>query len=119
MFFAVPGSIFASECKGSNMLLRDGAAPLLSVSDVVESYGWQNDTKRAELIMDEQEKIKEPDDPVQRRIFDLLSDTPVSFDSLTETLEIEAGDLNSVLTIMELNGIITQLPGRLFLLRRV
>lgn len=34
--FAVPGSVFAPECRGSNQLLRDGAAAIRDVSDLAQ-----------------------------------------------------------------------------------
>lgn len=36
--FAVPGSIFSSESKGTNRLLRDGVKPVCGVMDILEEY---------------------------------------------------------------------------------
>ena len=107
--FAVPGSIFSPACEGSNRLLSDGAAPLLKAEDVALAYGWGRQTASAP-----KKAVPLPDDPLQRRIAQRLSSGPASFDDLADTLEIEAGKLNSVLTIMELSGIIIQLSGRMF-----
>jgi len=109
--YAVPGSIFSPACEGSNRLLADGAHPLLKTEDILVAYGWGQRM--------EKEGPKAPDDPVQKKIFGLLRNEPLSFDSLSEALGVEAGALNSILTIMELSGIITQLPGRVFTLPRV
>jgi DNA processing protein len=109
--YAVPGSIFSPACEGSNRLLADGAHPLLKTEDILVAYGWGQRM--------EKEGPTAPDDPVQKKIFGLLRNEPLSFDSLSEALGVEAGALNSILTIMELSGIITQLPGRVFTLPRV
>jgi DNA processing protein len=37
--FAVPGSIFAPECRGSNRLIRQGAAPITGVDDLAQELG--------------------------------------------------------------------------------
>ena len=37
--YAVPGSIFASECRGPNRLIRQGATPIADVSDLAQELG--------------------------------------------------------------------------------
>lgn len=111
--YAVPGSIFSAACEGSNRLLQDGAALLLKASDVVSAYGWEKGSPTAGMKAPEP-----PEDPLQKRIYDLITDEPVSFEDLAYALGIEAAKLNSVLTIMELSGIIIQLSGRMFSLPR-
>jgi DNA processing protein len=39
--FAVPGSILAPQCQGTNRLIRDGAAPLISPQDVLEALNLE------------------------------------------------------------------------------
>ncbi len=107
--YAVPGSIFSPACEGSNRLLSDGAAPLLKAEDIALAYGWGRQGKKAP-----QKAVSVPDDPLQQRIAARLSSGPASFDELADALGMEAGKLNSVLTIMELSGIIIQLSGRMF-----
>lgn len=40
--FAVPGSIFSSQSRGTNALLRKGAIALTQSEDVLNEYGWQS-----------------------------------------------------------------------------
>jgi len=112
--YAVPGSIFSPACEGSNRLLLEGATPLLSASDIVLVYGWGRQAGISGMKLPDP-----PADPLQKRVYDLLVDEPLSFENLATALEIETGKLNSVLTIMELSGIIIQLSGRVFSLPRV
>jgi DNA processing protein len=111
--YAVPGSIFSPACEGSNRLLLDGATPFLKTADIVAAYGWETHGKTGVCRMPDP-----PQDPLQKKIYALLTDEPSSFENLAEALEIETGKLNSILTIMELSGIITQLSGRMFSLPR-
>jgi len=37
--YAVPGSIFAAECRGPNRLIRQGAIPIVDVSDLAQELG--------------------------------------------------------------------------------
>ncbi|MEG0767776.1 MAG: hypothetical protein RR482_08665 [Clostridia bacterium] len=48
------------------------------------------------------------------RVSEALAEGEISFDALTERTELSAAQLNSVLTTLELQGIIKQLPGRIF-----
>lgn len=45
--FAVPGSIFSSQSRGTNALLRKGAIALTQSEDVLNEYGWHTQTKEA------------------------------------------------------------------------
>jgi DNA processing protein len=38
--FAVPGSILAPQCKGTNKLIQTGAQPLLSVNDIMQAIDF-------------------------------------------------------------------------------
>jgi len=41
--FALPGSIFSTSSKGANKLIRQGAVPITSSSDILEALGFESD----------------------------------------------------------------------------
>ena len=45
---AVPGSIFAPECRGSNRLIRQGAMPITEIDDLVRALGIDDQCTRHE-----------------------------------------------------------------------
>lgn len=45
--FAVPGSIFDSSSRGTNELLKKGAAPVTEGQDILREYGWQRENVQA------------------------------------------------------------------------
>jgi DNA processing protein len=47
----------------------------------------------------------------ERELFDLISTEPVHFDYLVEKMGMNAGELSATLTMLELAGIVTRLPG--------
>jgi DNA processing protein len=92
--FAVPGEITSTLSRGTNDLLRLGAAPLLSSEDVLELFGLS----RPEAASVE---LTETADKVLSR----LRDGPVGADELIRATGLEARVLASVLTELELAGL--------------
>ncbi len=107
--FAVPGSIYAPLSEGPNQLIFDGAMPVRSHWDILEHYGWAqlpttNKTQAApEGLSDEEQKLVE-----------MLKIEEKSFDELANQTGIPTPTLSSLLTILELRGIISKLPGRIY-----
>ena len=53
-------------------------------------------------------------DPQSRRVVEFLQNDEKSFDEIVNELQIEAWELNSLLTILEMQGIIRQSAGKLY-----
>ncbi len=107
--FAVPGSIYSPLAEGPNQLLYDGAQMVRDAYDILESYHWaskpseQAKAREKELLGEDESKIVEK-----------LRIEALSFDELALETGFNSAKLNSLLTILELRGIIKQLPGRLY-----
>jgi DNA processing protein len=91
--FAVPGEITSALSRGTNDLLRLGAAPLLSSMDVLEVFG---------LSASEPEPVDLT--PTADAVLARLRDGPTSADELVRSTGLEAGALASALTELELAG---------------
>lgn len=109
--FAVPGPINAATSYSPNILLRDGAHVVLDAYDILEVLRWgerpQRKTTPNIVVMpelDEQEKC----------IVNELLKGDCSIDELVSITNISVVSLNSLLTMLELRGIIKQLPGKIF-----
>jgi len=90
---AVPGEITSALSAGSNALLRLGAAPALTVDDVLESIG----------IVVERKPAAEPEGDAGR-LLAALRDTPATADELARATGLAAGDVASLLVELELDG---------------
>ena len=108
MLFAVPGSIYSQASRGSNRLLTRSARAALSAEEVFAEMGWRREAERTEP-----EQAPELD-PQSRRVVEFLQNDEKSFDEIVNQLKIPAGELNSLLTILEMQGIIRQSAGRLY-----
>ena len=108
--FAVPGNINSPASKGTNKLLCEGAPPATSAEDILFGIGWQK--KRTEnKVQTEEKPVLSPEETV---IYDLLEQGALPYDALCQMTKMAQGALSSCLTLMEIRGIIRQLPGRIY-----
>jgi DNA processing protein len=109
--FAIPGNITEKRSNGTNKLIRDGRAKLITcVQDIYDELVLQ-----LQLPFD-QRNVQPPPDltPAEQSIFRLLSDEPIQIDLLAEQAEISSSEALVTLLSLEFKGIIRQLPGKLF-----
>lgn len=107
---AVPGSPLDPRAKGTNDLLRQGAAICESVDDVlraIEGLGGFREPERTPY----RPPPVDADDSLRERIADLLSPTPVSRDELVRASGGPAGAVMAALTELSLAGRAELLPG--------
>jgi len=112
--FVAPGNIDSYLYRGSNQLIKDGAKMVLGVGDILEEYrtrypelkqvgeGQSGNVDWSELSDDEKQVLK-----------------TIGYDELTADEIIQKSELNaqvvlSALTMLELQGIISQNAGRRF-----
>jgi len=105
--FAIPGNIYSKASSGTNRLIKDGATPVTSADEVLETLGIKY-TKRErevrEILLNDEEKI----------IWEGLSFEPTYLDELAEKMNIPTALLLKILLGLEIKGLIKQLPGMMF-----
>lgn len=92
--FAVPGEITSALSRGTNELLRLGAAPLLGPGDVLAALGLEEAPARSAALLSEQAK----------RVRELLADRSASIDELIERSGLAADAVAAALVELELAG---------------
>jgi len=104
---AVPGSIFSPNSKGTNKLIRQGAVPVTCAEDVLEALGF-------ELKKDEsrQAKLFEDLSREEKMIIDLLRE-PIPRDDLIREMRMPVTVANSLLSVMEIKGLIKEELGQI------
>ncbi|OYV88578.1 MAG: DNA protecting protein DprA [Ignavibacteriae bacterium 37-53-5] len=110
--FAVPGSVFEKQSRGTNKLIREGRAKLVEeVADVLEELQY-----KLKPIL----KSQPPPQPkvqltiFEQKVFDLLTGEPEQIDALGDRSGMATSDLLVQLLSLELKGIVKQLPGKYF-----
>ena len=93
---AVPGEITSALSAGSNALLRLGAAPALSVDDVLEAIG-------VVVAKSEQRALPEGD---AGRVLAVLREAPATADELARAVALPAAEVAALLTALELEGLV-------------
>ena len=103
--FAVPGNINAPQSQGTNRLIRDGAQPLLAPQDVLEALNLTMVTEHRSV------RVALPDDPVEARLFKLLSHEPMHVDEIRAQAAMPIETVSATLAMMELKGMVRQVGG--------
>ena len=109
--FAVPGQVDQIYSEGTHWLIRSRGARLLTcAADLAVDLGWQDlslfhpqPPRSAEVL---------PLSLQQQALWNLLAAGPMDADELPAALGLSASQVNSLLTEMEIQGIIIQSPGR-------
>ena len=109
--FVVPGNIDSPASYATNRLLRTSAEVVLEARDVLDRLG---------LAAPEEKTAQEPPalDEEEQKIVQCLSREAQSFDELSVLSGFLAPKLNSLLTRLELKGIIDQSAGRVYAMKR-
>jgi DNA processing protein len=106
--YAIPGNIFSEQSKGTNKLISEGAKLVNTATDILEDLHG--------IIKYELESINIPKLQTEEKIvFDLISSSPISVYEISFKSCLPISKLNSVLTILELNGYIKKLAGDNFI----
>ncbi len=105
---AVPGSIFSLNSNGTNRLIKQGATAVSSADDVREALGIQrkNAGQAVEIDLD---SLSES----ERKILEILSIESLTKDDLIRQTKIKASEINIILSMMEIKGLVKELAGKI------
>ncbi|MGI6705428.1 MAG: DNA-processing protein DprA [Clostridia bacterium] len=109
--FAVPGNINSKYSVGPNRLLKEGARLVTDVYDIMEELNWGS---RETIQKNESQNEVLQLDLFEHGIVELLEGGDLTYDDLVNKTGFPIQKLNSLLTMLELRGIIKQLPGKIF-----
>lgn len=106
--FTVPGSIFSKNSEGPHMLIRLGATPITSSKDILTAFGLEPDksgdkTKNYADCSDDEKKIL------------ALLKSPLPREELFEKAGLPMQKLNTLLSILEIKGHISETMGEIHL----
>ena len=104
---AVPGSVFSPNSKGTNRLIRQGATPITCAEDVLEALGFEQEKKEGRQASLFEDLSKE-----EKIIITLLRE-PIPRDDLIRATKMPTNEANSILSVMEIKGIIKEELGEI------
>lgn len=110
--FCVPNSIENIYGVGTNRLIKSGAKLVTSVEDILEEYNFLNN----EIILQDKSSVIDKSNIKQeyRCVYDVLESNAMDINLISKKADININEVNYILTMLELEGAIKQLPGNLF-----
>lgn len=106
----IPGAITNPNTEGIYKLIKEGAAVVTNAKDIFNTLNWQYDSN--ETYIENNPKINLLDN--EQKIYEILNLEPKHFDDILNQSKFNVQNLMCILTTMELNGIIKQMPGQIY-----
>ena len=103
----VPGSIFSPNSKGTNKLIHQGATPVTCAEDVLEALGFEKPKEE-----EKQARLFEDSSPEEKNVLKILRE-PMPRDDLIRLLKMPTSTANSLLSVMEIKGMIKEELGEI------
>lgn len=127
--FAVPGSIDSAGSRGTHQLIRQGAKLIENVDDILDEILPQLDVKfethaQEENIpsrpsVDTEEKadsnVLHNLNDAEKAVLRTIASKKVDVDTVIAATGLSAGDVLTILLNLELQGVITHLPGKMYI----
>ena len=98
---AVPGSILSDTSWGPNRLIRQGAVPISCADDILEVFGLAREKSPSQKTL----PIDLSDN--ERQVLEFLSE-PRTRDDILDTFDIPAHEMNVLLSVLEIKGLIKE-----------
>ena len=105
--FAVPGNINSQFSMGSNLLIRDGAIPLIVVDDALKEMGIVKRKEEIPTIECGKDELEIVDVMVKHN--------GITVDNIATEVNRRVGEVNAILTVMEIKGIVQSNCGKFYL----
>ncbi len=109
--FAVPGRVNSPYARGTNELIKQGARLVTSVRDIIEELSAEikdflrgKERRRSSLGLSDEERV----------VLGYISKEPVHIDDLTRACGLPLYRILSILTGLEIKGVVRQLEGKRF-----
>jgi len=118
--FAIPGNIDCAYSRGTNQLIKDGAKMVICAEDILEEFEYlevidnsntQNDTLRKSQT---NFSIFKGLSTEEIRIVKIISNGIHHIDEIIARCNISIKEANNILFMLEMKGVITQRPGKIF-----
>lgn len=108
--FAVPGPIMSSLSKGPYKLIKKGAKLVTSAEDILKEFPISN-FQFSMKFKSSKSKIETKE---EQKILDLLRNETLHFDQIAKMTRLDSAKLGSILSIMEIKGLVKSLNGGVY-----
>ena len=112
--FAVPGEVGSSRSRGAHRLIRQGAKLVESVDDIIEEIAPQLLDRTGSATQRAPRVLPQNAGDATRTIFALLQENTLQVDQVIERTGMSAAQVLETLLDLELQGLLRQLPGKIY-----
>ncbi len=109
--FAFPGNIFSYKSLGNHFLIKNGAYLIENAKDLLEIL-FPEKLKNIEKYLTKKEI--EFDSDLEKNIYEILKNEPLSFDNLLVKTGLDYGEIFTIITSLQLKGLIYEQPGKIY-----
>ncbi len=112
--FAVPGPIDSLQSGGTNMLIRDGATPLISGQDIIDAIPmeFQKDIKTSNASKNGKSEVEIKNlSELEKKTLELIASSELSLDDIVNKLNLNVQEASTLLFNLEVKGILTSNDG--------
>src|SRR5699024_1342275 len=106
--FAIPGNINNPCSYGTNNLIKEGAKLIMRVEDILDELP-------SYIMSEKSETLSIQLDFLETQVYNALDSESKHIDEIANITGMNMGQLNSILTKLEIKGAIKRLPGQLFI----
>ena len=104
--FCIPHAIDDEAGVGPNRWIKKGAKLVTCAEDILEYFNDIKEIKNQGLIVDVPQEYK--------KVYDIISTDPINTDEIAKKTGLNISEVNTILTMLELEGFIDSLPGNYF-----
>jgi len=112
--FAVPGPITSSMSKGPYKLIAKGAKLVTSGEDILKELKSKIRNSKSQINSKSKITSRKGDTEEENLILKLLENEPLHFDEIVRRTKFNSSQLSSILSMMEIKGLIKSLDGGTF-----
>ena len=107
--FCVPGSVYSESSRLTNRLIKEGAKLVCDVRDILEEIGLDGEPKQMPLgLAQPQERKPQPVEPEEADLLRHVTTEPTHIDDLVQLNGRPIAEVSSLLTMLELKGLVQQ-----------
>ncbi len=112
--FAVPGPITSSLSKGPYKLLKKGAKLVTKIEDILEELKFEIRNSKSETNSKPQITKYKTESKEEQKILKVLENESLHFDEIVRRSQLDSSKIGSLLSIMEIKGLIKSLELGIF-----
>lgn len=113
--FALPGNINSIYSEGTNKLIKDGAVPLTNIEDILDGVREIKENTLNKNLSKKTIDMSNLSD-TEIKIVEIIRQKPTHCDIISYQTGISISNVTSILTILELKGLVKELENRIFAL---